>query len=52
MKTLYRDSSKERKLSIKQFKELIGDDSIPDEVAVKIIDSLYQLSLIAYEITQ
>jgi hypothetical protein len=44
--------SEGKKLSKEKLKELIGDDSISDEVAVEMIDSLYQLSVIAYYLTK
>lgn len=38
-----------QKISIHKLKQLIGDNTISDELAETIIDSLYKLSLIAYE---
>lgn len=37
-----------QKISIKKLKQLIGDNTISDELAESIIDSLYKLSIIAY----
>jgi hypothetical protein len=43
------DSAGIQKISINKLKQLIGDNTISDELAETIIDSLYKLSLIAYE---
>jgi TolB-like protein len=40
------------KLTVKQLKTLIGDDTISDDLAENIIDSLYRLSVIAYHTTK
>lgn len=55
MKNLWDDGhllESEGKLSIKELKEAIGDDSISDALAIEIIDSLYQLSLVVYQVTK
>ena len=37
------------KISIDKFRKLTNDKTISDDLAEQIIDSLYQLSVIAYE---
>lgn len=41
--------SKSQKLSKKKIRKLIGDETISDELAEQLIDSLYKLSIIAYK---
>ncbi len=38
------------KLSIEQLKKLINEENISDKLAEEIINSLYHLSVIAYEL--
>lgn len=38
-----------QKISIEKLKQLTGDNTISEELAETMIDSLYKLSLIAYE---
>jgi hypothetical protein len=42
------DGLQPHKLSIAQFKKVSGLDSISEDVALKIIDELYQLSILTY----
>lgn len=37
-----------QKISIEKLKQLTGDNTMSDEIAESIIDSLYKLSFIAY----
>ena len=39
-----------QKITIEKLKQLTGDNSMSDELAETIIDSLYKLSIIAYKI--
>lgn len=42
------DSAGIQKISIEKLKQLTGDNTMNDEIAETIIDSLYKLSIIAY----
>jgi hypothetical protein len=41
-----------KKLTIKEYRKITNDEIISDELATELIDSLYELSLVAYVINK